>query len=206
MNSNNRKHNQRFATARAADKPAKPLTKARLRSLAFAYLAKREHSQQELTQKLLAKGGQPANISELLAEFATKNYQSDHRTAAMLVRQGVFKGYGRKRIALMLKQHGVAVANLTAFVEQLNAEQALFTDITHSSDSNQAVTEITNIASSKKDSQWLTLAVTARIKRFGEAIPTEAKEKARQLRFLQYRGFNADICYQAIKLSQVELE
>ena len=45
---------------------------------------------------------------------------------------------------------------------------------------------------------WLKLAVTARTKKYGDNIPTEQKDKARQLRFLQYRGFNTDICFEAL--------
>jgi regulatory protein len=41
------------------------------------------------------------------------------------------------------------------------------------------------------DSAWLCLAVSARIKRFGGHVPTDIKEKARQVRFLQARGFSA---------------
>lgn len=45
---------------------------------------------------------------------------------------------------------------------------------------------------------WLQQAVQLRIKKFGVDLPTEAKEKARQFRFLQYRGFELDVCRQAI--------
>ena len=39
------------------------------------------------------------------------------------------------------------------------------------------------------DVDWSALARAQRTKKFGSAIPTEFKEKARQMRFLQYRGF-----------------
>lgn len=45
---------------------------------------------------------------------------------------------------------------------------------------------------------WLQQAIQLRIKKFGVALPTEAKEKARQFRFLQYRGFDLDVCRQAL--------
>ncbi len=45
---------------------------------------------------------------------------------------------------------------------------------------------------------WLQQAIQLRIKKFGAALPTEAKEKARQFRFLQYRGFDLDVCRQAL--------
>jgi regulatory protein len=37
---------------------------------------------------------------------------------------------------------------------------------------------------------WKADAAAVRARRFGPAIPTDRKEQARQLRFLQYRGFN----------------
>ncbi|WP_330925987.1 regulatory protein RecX [Candidatus Sororendozoicomonas aggregata] len=40
---------------------------------------------------------------------------------------------------------------------------------------------------------WFELAQSARIKKFGEASPNDPKEKARQIRFLQYRGFSLQV-------------
>jgi regulatory protein len=42
------------------------------------------------------------------------------------------------------------------------------------------------------DADWLELARSARCKKFGEDIPVDFKDKSRQLRFLQYRGFGGD--------------
>ena len=42
------------------------------------------------------------------------------------------------------------------------------------------------------DRQWLTLAEQVRSKRFGTAAPKDYQERARQARFLQYRGFTSD--------------
>jgi regulatory protein len=39
---------------------------------------------------------------------------------------------------------------------------------------------------------WTRLAVDVRIKKFGAGQPAEYKERARQARFLQYRGFTGD--------------
>ncbi|MDE2421343.1 MAG: regulatory protein RecX [Gammaproteobacteria bacterium] len=54
------------------------------------------------------------------------------------------------------------------------------------------------------DTDWLTLARTLRVKKFGTELPTDPKEKARQLRFLQYRGFDMQTCIQAISSNQLE--
>ena len=42
------------------------------------------------------------------------------------------------------------------------------------------------------DSQWFARAEQVRSKRFGDAPPEDFKERARQARFLQYRGFTSD--------------
>jgi regulatory protein len=39
---------------------------------------------------------------------------------------------------------------------------------------------------------WRALACAARVRRFGKSAPADWREKARQGRFLQYRGFSAD--------------
>jgi len=39
---------------------------------------------------------------------------------------------------------------------------------------------------------WHALARKIRVKKFGSALPVDFKEKARQMRFLQYRGFEPD--------------
>ena len=48
-------------------------------------------------------------------------------------------------------------------------------------------------AMEEADTNWFDLAETARQKKFGDSIPCEPKEKARQIRFLQYRGFPVGI-------------
>jgi regulatory protein len=39
---------------------------------------------------------------------------------------------------------------------------------------------------------WAVLAKETRIRRFGRALPADFKDKARQMRFLEYRGFSLD--------------
>lgn len=43
-----------------------------------------------------------------------------------------------------------------------------------------------------RDSRWLERAKQVRCKRFGNAPPEDFKERARQARFLQYRGFTSE--------------
>ncbi len=49
------------------------------------------------------------------------------------------------------------------------------------------------------DEQWVECTVRARHKRFGGALPQDFQERARQARFLQYRGFTADQIRRVLK-------
>jgi regulatory protein len=46
---------------------------------------------------------------------------------------------------------------------------------------------------------WSELAVEVRRRKFGDALPSTATERAKQARFLQYRGFNSDQIRAALK-------
>ena len=48
------------------------------------------------------------------------------------------------------------------------------------------------------DPQWFVQAEQVRRKRFGDDLPEDLKERARQVRFLQYRGFTTDQINQAL--------
>jgi regulatory protein len=51
------------------------------------------------------------------------------------------------------------------------------------------------------DEDWRALAKDVRVKKFGRPRPAEFSEKARQMRFLQYRGFEPDQIEAAISCS-----
>lgn len=167
---------------------------SRLRWLAFYYLSRREHSAGELRQKLLDKEQNPDKIEELLQEFAEKGYQSDHRTALMLIREGIRKGRGRLRIKNEFYKRKVEVpTNIDELIDMAMEDNEEFVDVMSDHDLVEGV-------------DWLRLAVEARVKKYGSEIPTEPKIKARQLRFLQYRGFKPNICFQAITHNLETLE
>lgn len=50
--------------------------------------------------------------------------------------------------------------------------------------------DIINTAFDQAEIDWFKLANTVRNKRFGEQAPDNLKDRAKQQRFLQYRGFN----------------
>lgn len=49
--------------------------------------------------------------------------------------------------------------------------------------------DIINDTLHEADIDWFSLAASARCKRFGEQIPGTIQDRAKQQRFLQYRGF-----------------
>jgi regulatory protein len=49
------------------------------------------------------------------------------------------------------------------------------------------------------DADWLRQVEQVRRKRFGAALPDDPKERARQARFLQYRGFSAEQIRRALR-------
>ncbi|MGD9591165.1 MAG: regulatory protein RecX [Candidatus Berkiella sp.] len=61
----------------------------------------------------------------------------------------------------------------------------------------------TQIRSSEvwQETPWCELAICARIKRFGEAIPQEKEQRILQARFLQYRGFTSEEIRSALSIA-----
>ena len=149
--------------------PTTPLSLTSLRSRALAMLARREHSQFELRQKLAELGAESSVIDTILYEFSTENWQNDRRFTEVFIRYSARKGQGALNIRQELKQRGITDKEM---VEELLAEH-----------------------------DWFDLAQQTRSKKFGEELPTERKEQARQLRFLQYRGFSSEQCWAALKNS-----
>ena len=169
---------------------------SRLRWLAFYYLSRREYGKAELKQKLLDKEQDPDKIDDLLDEFEEKGYQSDYRTTLMLIRENIRKGRGRGRIKQEFYRKKIAMPdNIDELIDMANAESEEFSEFIDDSADNLV-----------EGIDWLKLAVSARTKKYGDDIPTEQKDKARQLRFLQYRGFNTDICFEALNYTLETLD
>lgn len=48
------------------------------------------------------------------------------------------------------------------------------------------------------DVDWYELAKEARVRKFGDALPTDPKEKNKQIRYLQYKGYAMDTIFEAL--------
>jgi len=130
-----------------------------IRLAAMRLLTRREHSCQELTQKLQRRGFELALIEEIIHDFKRQDLISDERYAESYTRTRYTKGYGPIRIAQELKQRGVEEDIIIA-------------------------------ALANKELHWYESVQKVRSKRFGHALPQNIVDKAKQTRFLEYRGFS----------------
>ncbi|KPJ90268.1 MAG: hypothetical protein AMJ53_14185 [Gammaproteobacteria bacterium SG8_11] len=128
-----------------------------IRRKAMDLLARREHGQEELRRKLLAKGYAQQAVDELLEKLVQENLLSDQRFTESYVNFRSKKGFGPLRIAQELKEKGISSALLQKYLDD--------------------------------GAYWLDMAKEVREKRFGADLPKDYKDKAKQMRFLQYRGF-----------------
>lgn len=84
------------------------LTPQQIKEFCLRLLAQREHSQQELLQKMQRKGLRPPQVLPILHELAVEGWQSDQRFAENYARQRLAKGYGWQRVEFELRQRGIS--------------------------------------------------------------------------------------------------
>lgn len=147
-----------------APKP-KGLTGTRLRSYAFAVLARKEYSKTDLIEKLATWAQDRDEVLTLVEELSANHYQSDQRVAEMTVRSEVRKGKGPNRIKLALR------------AKHLDKELV-----------REDIAEI----------DWYEQTYQLKVKKYGTEVSKDPKIKAKQIRFLQYRGFEMDAIMKAI--------
>jgi len=134
---------------------------------AMNLLARREHSQQELQQKLIKKGFESRDISPVLTILVDEGLLSNERFTEAFINSRLQRGSGPVKIAMELQQRGIS-------------------------------DELVNNYLDERDTQWTKIAIEVRAKRFGTAPPQDFKERARQMRFLQYRGFTMSQIQRAV--------
>ncbi|MEZ5465680.1 MAG: regulatory protein RecX [Lysobacteraceae bacterium] len=81
---------------------------------AIALLARREHSQKELRQKLLQRGHSTEEIDAALQRLAETGLQCEERYAQSLARTRVGAGHGPRRIRNDLRQQGFGEEGIEA--------------------------------------------------------------------------------------------
>jgi regulatory protein len=130
---------------------------------AIALLARRDHSARELRHKLKERGYIEIAIEPVVLELEASNKLNDQRYGANVVAYRAGRGQGPARIRHELKKSGLSAEAIATAVDE--GEDA---------------------------PDFVALARAARIRKFGPEIPGDWKERAKQARFLQYRGFSND--------------
>lgn len=93
-----------------------------LREKAMDYLSRREHSRIELKNKLLEKNFPEVDVDAVLDKLIADDLQSDARFAESYVRSRKLAGFGPKRIALELRERGVAQSIVDDAVDARSTE------------------------------------------------------------------------------------
>ncbi len=93
-----------------------------LRRVGMDFLARREHSEQELRRKLNARAGDDDAVEEVLRQLKDERLQSDERFTEAYVHHRVNAGIGPLKIRYELRQKGIDESLADAILEPL-AEQ-----------------------------------------------------------------------------------
>ena len=157
------------------DSQAPRESRATLRARALRLLAQREHSRAELERKLgRPRNGQQAPQPDMLAgvldELQSQGLLDEQRFAQSLARR-VARGHGSARVLGELRQHGL---------DEQMAQQAL----------RDAQAEL------EPEAQ----RALALLRRHHPAPPADMAQRARQMRFLQRRGFGTEAIRQALRM------
>ena len=93
-----------------------------LRGIALDFLARREHSQQELRQKLNARNDDAEAVEAMLLQLGDERLQSDERFTESYVNHRFNAGIGPLKIRYELRQKGVDDLLVDSFLEPLADE------------------------------------------------------------------------------------
>ncbi len=89
-----------------------------IQEICLRLLARREHSQQELLNKLALRGFNRDDAQPVIDELAEQGWQDDLRYAENYARFRIQKGYGPIRVGYELKQNGIAAFDLEGIVRE----------------------------------------------------------------------------------------
>ena len=152
----------RRAPGKKALEPAQAADPNAAHAAAVALLARRDFSTSDIERRLTERGFTREAIAPALTELRSTNALNDARYGQNLVARRTRRGRGPVRIRNELREAGVAP-------------------------------ELAEAAITGEDGpDFARLAREARARKFGPKVPKDWKEKARQARFLQYRGFSTD--------------
>ncbi len=125
------------------------------------FLARREHSESELSRKLATRGFDADLIEATIAGLVAENLLSNTRFVESFVHSRFQRGSGPQKIHAELRKRGIEG-------------------------------DLINESIAGYDRQWLELVRQVREKKYGASLPEDYKERTRQMRFLQQRGFTPE--------------
>jgi len=144
--------------------PEKALDPKSAHAFAVGHLARRDFSTAELRRKLKDRGFDESAIDSALTELGASNAINDGRYGDNVVAHRARRGQGPARIRQELQRSGLGAEAIQA-----------------------------TMAKAKEGGpDFVGLARAARARKFGPELPKDWKERSRQARFLQYRGFSTD--------------
>jgi regulatory protein len=135
---------------------------------AVRMLARREHSAFEMHRKLKQKDLDEAEIEEAITALQQEGLLSDERFAESYINMRQAKGYGPVRIAMELRERGVAEAVYEPYLRDQSID-------------------------------WMAVLKAAYVKKYGSSRCDDYSEKAKRMRYLQYRGFALDKIHELIE-------
>ncbi|RUO79030.1 regulatory protein RecX [Pseudidiomarina taiwanensis] len=97
-------------------------TEQQARETVLRLLARREHSQLELRQKLRQRGFTQTQIEAALNYVGERGYQSDRRFAESWLRQSIAKGDGPTKIAAAAQHKGIRSELLNELLDELEPD------------------------------------------------------------------------------------
>jgi regulatory protein len=133
-----------------------------VRQTALDLLARREHGRRELARKLAARGFRDRAVVD--------EVMAALEAEGLLSDTRFVEQYVQSRI-----QRGAGPLRIHAELRERGVNEALI---------EQGITALAN--------DWQALMRREREKKFGPAIPDDFRERSRQMRFLQQRGFTAE--------------
>jgi regulatory protein len=129
---------------------------------AVTLLARRDYSTQELKKKLAARGYNEHAREVVVDDLESMGKMNNERYGQNVVAYRARRGHGPARIRNELQKSGLSRSTID---EAVKGEEA---------------------------PDFKVRAREVRERKFGPEIPTDRKERAKQARFLQYRGFSND--------------
>jgi regulatory protein len=134
----------------------------RIKDRALSLLARREFGNYELKQRLLEKTTDLALVEQVLSMLVAGNLQSDERFVTSYIRRRAAKGFGPLHIEYELKKLKIS-------------------------------SQVINLYLASDELDWKQTIKQLFEKKYGEvSLAKDRIQRAKQIRFLQSRGFNIE--------------